>query len=106
MTAAAPFACKVGDGRPPKQGKWQHWQTGPTISMYIANPTLYTESNLDFLPSGDLLCEILQIPFSSSRGETSGVKGGDMTVNAELFHTFKLVGLVLVLNLSLIRSSY
>ena len=72
--ATAPFAHKVGDGRPPKQGKWQHWQTGPTISMHIASPTLYTESNLDFLPSGDFLCEILQIPISSSGGETSGVK--------------------------------
>ena len=72
--AKAPFAHKVSDGRPPKLEKWQHWQTGSTISMHIANPTLYTESNLDFLPSGDFLCEILQIPISSSRGETSGVK--------------------------------
>ena len=43
MTEAAPFARKVSDGRPPKEGKWQHWQIGPTISMHIANPTLYIE---------------------------------------------------------------
>ena len=60
MTAAVPFARNVGDGRLPKQAKWQHCHTGPTISMHIANPTLYTESNLDFLPSGNFLCDILQ----------------------------------------------
>ena len=57
--AMVPFVHKVGDGRPPKQGKWQHCQTGPTISIHIANPTLYTGSNLDFLPSGDTLSNIL-----------------------------------------------
>ena len=55
-----PFAHKVGEGSPAKEPKWQHCQTSHTISMHIANPTLYTESNLDFLPSGDSLCNILQ----------------------------------------------
>ena len=49
MAATAPYGHKVGDGRPPNQAKWQHCQTGPTIFLHIANPTLYTESNLDFL---------------------------------------------------------
>ena len=42
-------ACKVSNKRLSKQAKWQHCQTSPIISMYIASPTLYTLMDRTFI---------------------------------------------------------
>ena len=56
-----PFVRKVGDGSLAEQAKWQHCSIILSISVHTANPTQpYIESDLDFLPSGDFLCDILQ----------------------------------------------
>ena len=56
----APFRVKVGGDSPAGQAKWQRCTICLSISVQSANLALHTESNLDFLPSGDFLCDVLK----------------------------------------------
>ena len=67
-----PFDWKIVDDNLAKHPKWKHWQTSLSTSMY-SQPIPLIEQPV-FSPKWWHLSNILQVPISSFRGETSRVK--------------------------------